>query len=339
MVLITGATGLVGSHAALFLLRKGVQVRAIYRDIERLKSTQSLFSLYGHGNLFDKIEWIEADINDVPALETAFSAVDEVWHCAALISFASNDEVAMRKVNIEGTANIVNLSIIHNVRKLCFVSSIAALGDLKEHETIVTEETEWNPEKHHSDYAISKYGAEMEILRGQQEGLQTIIINPGVILGPGFWDQGSGKIFSAVADDLPFYTKGSTGFVAVTDVVEIMYRLMLSDTTGERYCVVAENVVFRDLAFAIADAMKAKRPTIYAKPWMTEISWIMDFLLSKITGAKRKLFKETARSLHATDLYSSQKIRKELDFEFTNIREYVDEIVAVHKTDLANKTS
>src|SRR5690606_34854285 len=148
----------------------------------------------------------------------AFKDVTEVWHCAALISFNRLDDEKMRKINIEGTANMVNLSIDFNVEKFCFISSIAALGDVKHPSEIINEEMEWNPEKHHSDYAITKYGAEMEVWRGHQEGLKTLIVNPGVVLGPGFWHRGSGEVFSAINDDLPFYTLGSTGIVAVTDL-------------------------------------------------------------------------------------------------------------------------
>ena len=184
MVLITGATGLVGSHLALHLLENNERIRAIYRTKTSIEKTKSLFKLYGKESLFEQIEWIEADINDIPSLEIAFKGVEYVYHCAALISFDPKDEKKLRKINIEGTANIVNFCLAFNVKKLCHVSSIAALGDLMEHETLITEETIWNPEKHHSDYAISKYGAEMEIWRGLQEGLPVVIINPGVILGP-----------------------------------------------------------------------------------------------------------------------------------------------------------
>ena len=339
MVLITGATGLVGSHAALFLLKKGIAVRAIYRDPASRHKTESLFSLYDEAHDYQQIEWIQADINDVPALELAFAGVTEVWHCAAMISFASDDDEAMRKVNIEGTANVVNLSLIYKVEKLCFVSSIAALGDLKEHEIMINETSEWNPEKHHSDYAISKFGAEMEIWRGQQEGLQAVIVNPGVILGPAFLTHGSGAIFSAVANDLPFYTKGSTGFVAVTDVVAIMYELMQRNISGERFCIISNNVIFRDLVFMITDAMRLKRPTIYAKRWMTEISWILDKLISAITGRPRKLNRETARSMHNTDLYSADKIRHALHYEFTDIGNYITEVVMLNQKRLPHKTT
>ena len=179
MILVTGGTGLVGAHLLLHLLENGEEkIRAIYRKSKQIEKTKSLFELYKKSDLFSKIGWIQADILDVPSLENAFEEVDYVYHCAGLISFNPDDENQLRKVNIEGTANIVNFCIDKKVTKLCHVSSIAALGNLTQNQTIITEETEWNPEVLHSDYAISKYGAEMEVWRGQQEGLQVVIVNP-----------------------------------------------------------------------------------------------------------------------------------------------------------------
>ncbi len=155
MILVTGGTGLVGAHLLLHLIENGeVKVRAIYRKSEHITKTKLLFDLYKKADLFSKIEWIEADILDIPSLEIAFQNIDYVYHCAACISFNPNDENQLRKVNIEGTANIVNFCIDKNVKKLCHVSSIAALGDLNQNQTIITEETEWNPEVLHSDYGF-----------------------------------------------------------------------------------------------------------------------------------------------------------------------------------------
>ncbi len=198
MILVTGGTGLVGAHLLLHLIENGEQVRAIYRTEANCVKTKALFSHYHKEHLFGAIEWIPGDILDIPSLEMAFQDIKQVYHCAALISFDPKDEDAIRKTNIEGTANIVNFCLAKKTEKLCFVSSIAALGDLAPHESEITETTEWNPEKPHSDYAISKYGAEMEVWRGQQEGLKVIIVNPGVILGPGFPSQGSGTLFTTI---------------------------------------------------------------------------------------------------------------------------------------------
>ena len=326
MILITGATGLVGSHLALHLLENNERVRAIYRTEASIEKTKSLFRLYEKQSLFEKIEWFQADITDIPSLEIAFKDVEYVYHCAALISFDPKDEKQLRKINIEGTANIVNFCLAYAIKKLCYVSSIAALGDLKEHETIINEETDWNPEKPHSDYAISKYGAEIEVWRGYQEGLPIVIVNPGVILGPGFWKTGSGEIFTKLKNGLLFYTKGITGFVTVNDVVKIMAQLMKSNINGERYIVIAKNISFEKILATIAKALNVNSPSFYAKPWITEIVWRIDWLPSTFFNCKRRLSKDMAQSLHSENFVSNEKVKKDLEFTFQNVEEYCDEM-------------
>ncbi|TRX09216.1 NAD-dependent epimerase/dehydratase family protein [Flavobacterium gawalongense] len=329
MILVTGGTGLVGAHVLLHLIESGENVRAIYRNTKSIEKTKNLFNLYKKSNLFDAIEWIQADITDIPALENAFEGINYVYHCAALISFDPKDEDLIRKINIEGTANIVNFCIANTIKKLCFVSSTAALGDLASHEKVVTEETEWNPEKPHSDYAISKYGAEMEIWRGQQEGLEVIILNPGVIIGPGFWEQGSGQLFAKVKKGLLFYTLGSTGFVAIPDVVRIAAQLMKSEIHNERFTLIAKNIVFRDILNSIADSLLAKRPTIHAKPLFMEISWRIDWILSNVFMQKRQLTSATAKASYSKNEYSNEKITTVLNTEFLDIHQYIKEISAL----------
>lgn len=337
MVLVTGATGLVGSHLVLHLVENGESVSAIYRSESSIVKTKSLFKLYNKESLFDKVRWIQADVNDIPSLEEAFQDIQFVYHCAAFISFDPSDEEKIRKVNIEGTANIVNFCLHRGVKKLCYVSSIAALGDLPKQNTssdvphMITETNDWNPEKPHSDYAISKYGAEMEVWRGQQEGLNVIVVNPGVILGPGFWEEGSGKIISTVAKGTKYYTKGSCGFVSVIDVVSIMLLLMKERNLQDRYILTAENVIYKDLIDAIAGNLGVDKPMRYAKKWMTEIAWRLDWLSSHLFFTKRRLSKAVAKSLHTTDLYSNQKIREELGIDFTPIREYLQQLTAYYK--------
>jgi len=323
MVLVTGGTGLVGAHLLLHLIENGESVRAIYRSLESIKKTKNLFSLYNKEALFKKINWVQADIIDVPSLEIAFENVEYVYHCAALISFNPKDEDLLRKTNIEGTANMVNFCIAKNVKKLCFVSSIAALGDLKENENIITEETEWNPEKPHSDYAISKYGAEMEIWRGQQEGLNSVIVNPGVILGPRIWEEGSGILFNKIEKGFPFYTKGTTGFITVTDVVKIMVQLMKSEVKNDRFTLITQNIVFGDLFNSIADALKVKRPSIYVSPLLTRLLWRMDWFLSTVFRCKRKLDRATAIASYSKNLYSNEKIKSALETSFLDIHQYI----------------
>ena len=329
MILVTGGTGLVGAHLLLHLIENGENVRAIYRNQNNIQKTKSVFELYKKGDLFEKINWLEADILDVPSLEIAFIGIEYVYHCAALISFDPKDEEALRKTNIEGTANMVNFSLAKGIKKFCFVSSIAALGDLQPHETFITEETDWNPEKPHSDYAISKYGAEMEVWRGVQEGLNVIIINPGVVIAPmstiSIFEHGSNELYTNVANGLPFYTLGNTGFISMDDVVKIAIELMKSNIKNERFTLISDNIVFRDILNTIAEVLKVKKPTIHAKPIFMNFLWIVNGIFSTLFFRKRSLTKATAKASYSKNLYSNEKIKTALGTVFLDVHQYIKE--------------
>lgn len=326
MILVTGATGLVGSHLLIKLLEEGEVVKALYRNKEKIAAVKNVFQHKNRLDLFEKISWTEGNINDIPSLNFAFENVTKVYHCAALISFDPKDEDQLRKINIEGTANIVNCCIDFKVSKLCHVSSIAALGDVKNNELIITETTEWNPEEFHSDYAISKYGAEMEVWRGFQEGLDVVIVNPGVIFGYGFPKQGSSVIFNSLRKGLPFFTRGKTGIITVEDVVNCMILLMQSSHTSERFTLIAENQLLDQIVFTIADAMKVKRPFIYANKTVTSMSWKLDWFLAKLTGRKRKFTKANAIAAHSHTEYSNTKIKETLHYQFTDMKTYLTQL-------------
>tara|TARA_B100000795_G_scaffold264016_1_gene243924 strand:- start:4141 stop:5142 length:1002 start_codon:yes stop_codon:yes gene_type:complete len=326
MILVTGGTGLVGSHLLYHLCLQNDVIRAIYRTQSSLENVKRVFSFYTDDEtLFSKIEWFQADITDVPSMIPAFSDVKQVYHCAAFISFDSKDYIKMRKVNIHGTAIIVNLCIDAKVDKLCFVSSIASVGEsLKRN--IITEENEWNKELDNSGYSITKYGAEIEVWRASQEGVDVVIVNPGVILGSGFWSSGSGKLFSQVYKGLRFYTEGITGFVSVQDVVKPMILLMNSSVKNERFILVSENKSFKEVFFLIADSFGKKRPSKEIKPWQTNLFWRFAWGFSKISGKQPLLSKYSAKSAHSISRYSSEKTQKTLNFEFQNIGESIKNI-------------
>ena len=327
MILVTGATGLVGSHLLVQLLQENEEVKALFRSEKQIEKVKNVFAFHHQTALFEKINWVKGDITDIPSLEIAFENISHVYHCAALISFDPSDEDELRKINIEGTANVVNCCIDFSVKKLCHVSSIAALGNPKEHETTITEETEWNPEELHSDYAITKYGAEMEVFRGHQEGLEVVIVNPGVIFGYGFPKKGSDVIIQSVKKGLSFYTKGNIGIVSVEDVVKSMTQLMKSNNNGERYSIVGENISTKALLDFISEELNLKKPSIEATKWMTSIAWRMDWLISKIVNRKRRLTRSTATSSHSTTTFDTSKIEKELNFTFQKKESYLKTIL------------
>lgn len=327
MILVTGGTGLVGSHLLYHLTQKNDIVRAIYRTDKKRNHVKRIFSYYTDDvkKSFSKIEWIKADITDIPSLQPVFENISEVYHCAALVSFNPKDYRKMRQVNIDGTANMINYSIENKVKKFCFVSSIAAVGDSINGE-IITEENEWSDNGENNGYSISKYGAEMEVWRGSQECIEVVIVNPGVILGSGFWSEGSGKLFTQINKGFKFYTEGITGFVSVQDVVKSMLLLMESNIKNERFILVSENKSFKEVLFAIADGLNKKRPSIKTGKILTSIVWRIDWFLTKLTGKDPLLTKNSAKSSHKISNYSSEKIEEKIKFHFTPISSSLKEV-------------
>ena len=318
MILVTGGTGLVGAHLLYQLTSQHKKVRAIYRTSNRLHAVKKVFSYYTDTaeELFSTIEWVKSDITDVPSLELVFDGVDTVYHAAAFVSFDPKDYRKMRQVNIDGTANIVNYAIASKVEKICFVSSIATIGDAMDTK-FVTEENDWIIDYKSSGYAITKHGAEMEVWRASQEGIDVIVVNPGVIVGAGFWEVNTGLLFAKASKGIPFFTEGVTGFVGVEDVARAMLQLMASDLKNERFILVAENMSFKAFFSQIANEFKQKPPTIRISKRITSVLRRIDAVRSFITRRDRILTKDSEHSLHSQTYYSSEKVKQHIGFEFT----------------------
>lgn len=320
MILVTGGTGLVGSHLIYQLTLENNLIRATHRadsDIERVKL---LFKFYSKdfNQLFKKIEWIEADLNNLSQLQDAFKDVSFVYHCAAYISFDPSKYETLRRVNIRGTANIVNLCVKNKIKKLCHVSSVATLGyNIKE----IDENNYWDGNKHKSAYAISKYGAEMEVWRGVQEGVKSVIINPGVIIGPGFSKSAFGTIIKMVTNKKRFHTCGKTGYVDVRDIANIMIRLMNSKIENKRYILVNKNLSYKKVIDMVSSNLGMKNKSTFVSKSKLKIALVFDLVSSKFFNKERKLSKALCKTLTRNFNYSSKKIKKNLNFEFTSILE------------------
>ncbi|WP_336129661.1 NAD-dependent epimerase/dehydratase family protein [Mesoflavibacter sp. CH_XMU1422-2] len=334
MILVTGGTGLVGAHLLFHLLNENQPIRAIYRNEKKFDTVKRIFGYYTNNadTLFDTIEWVKADLNNIPQLTEAFKDITHVYHCAAFVSFEPDKFNLLQKTNIKGTANIVNFCIDHKVEKLCYVSSIAALGASLN--KAITEDTEWNNEIDNSVYAITKYGAELEVWRGTQEGLDAVIVNPGVIIGPGVWRYGSGSLIKMIYNGLKYYTTGSTGYVDVNDVVKAMIQLVKSDVKNERYILVSENLSFKDFFTKTANYLGVKPPQKEAKPWLLNIAWRLDWLKHKLTRKRRVLSKQTANSAVTTTIYSNNKIKDAIGFEFLPMDKSIKTTISFFKNDL-----
>ena len=327
MILVTGGTGLVGSHLLYHLALEGKRLRATYRKDSNLKAVERVFSYYtkDYKKLFQEIEWIEADIVDIPSLQKAFVDIKIVYHCAAIVSFDKKEYHIMRKVNIEGTANMVNFSLANNIEKFCFVSSIATLEKAVDNK-LIDENNEWNSETNNYGYAITKYGAEMEVWRASQEGLDVVIVNPGVILGAGFWHSGPGELFTKFYNEFKFYTNGITGFVAVKDVAKAMILLTNSKIINERFVLVAKNSSFKDVFYKIADAFRKKRPTIQVTKLLSVIAWRLEWIKCILTGKAPLITKHSASASLSTYQYSSAKIKNAIGFVFEPLEETIKDV-------------
>ena len=316
---MTGGTGLVGAHLLLHLVKNNASVRAIRREGSNVEKVKKVFSYYEKDSitLFQKIDWVLADINDIPALEKAFADIEYVYHAAAMISFDPGDFEQLMKINAEGTANIVNLSVVNSIKKFCYVSTIGTIGKALNGKP-ADEESEWFDDNINV-YAQSKYAAEMEVWRGSQEGLSVVMVNPGVILGPGFWNTGTGALFKTAHKGYRFYPPGGTGFISVHDVIRMMTLLMASTIYNQRYIAVAENLTFQEILSRMCPLLGQSKPTKKLKFWQLEIGRLADIIWNFFSGSGRKITRASIHSMKHRDDYSNRKAKEELDFEFESL--------------------
>ena len=312
MIFVTGGTGLVGSHLIKQLLAEGKKVRALHR-----KEVPFL-----HENLF----WISGDILDINVLEDAMDGIELVYHCAAIVSFHKVDVEQMFKINIEGTANVVNACLEKAINKLCFVSSVSALGRIRDGQE-VTEEMTWSEKTSNSNYGKSKYLAEMEVWRGVGEGLNAVVVNPVIILGEGNWETGSSKIFKSAYNEFPWYTDGVSGFVDVKDVVKVMTELMDSEVSGQRFILSEGNYTYIHIFSTIAKYFNRKPPYKKATSFLSQLVWRLEAIKGIVAGTKPLLTKETAATAQAVVHFNNEKLFKFLPgFTYTPIETTIQRV-------------
>ena len=328
MIFVTGGTGLVGSHLLYDLISSGKKVRALKRPSSDISIVEKVFSFYSGKSkeLFAKIEWTDGDVTDIHSLLNAMNNAEYVYHSAAMVSFDPNDADEMMKINIEGTANIVNACLEKGIKKLCHVSSVAALGDVPA-DKIIDETFFWKGCAKDNYYSISKYGAEREVWRGIEEGLEIVTVNPAVVVGPGNWNSSSCAIFKASYKRIPFYPNGSGGYVDVRDVATAMGSKINaeSEIKNERFLLSAENLSYRTFADMVHDALGTKRPSVNAGKVLLGMGWRLEKMRSLLTGKKPVLTKTIAQAINGKCAFSSEKIKKMIGFEFIPIKKSAKE--------------
>lgn len=334
MILISGATGFLGTHLLKTLcLNNTENIRALYRSEDKKEYTinflKTLLPVDFH-NRIKHIEWVKVDILNLPELEKTFENIKFVYHCAAWVGNSPRDYNMMRKVNIEGTANMVNLAVSHKADKFCHVSSVAALGQYTGSKNS-DEQAPRDSERYCSRYSITKFGAEMEVWRASQEGLNVVIVNPGVILGSGFFDAGSGLIFDKVLNNFKFYPPKQTGFVFVDDVIQAMLKLMQSDIKNQRYILVAENTNFKIVMEKIAEVFDCKPPNYKVNKPLLYLLWIFQNILGLFKSQKTQITLNTIRQIYSKRVFSNKKSIKDIGLSYTSLNQAINLIFEDYK--------
>jgi dihydroflavonol-4-reductase len=314
-ILVTGGTGFLGAYIIKALVDEGYCVRAIRRN--------GKLPFFIPAKTFEPVEWVDADILDIPKLEEVMESMDVVIHAAAKVSYEQDEKKEIFRTNIDGTANVVNIALDKKIKKLIYISSVAALGKSLPGATI-DERKHWDEIKTETNYAASKYHAEMEVWRAIGEGLNAIIVNPSLVIGYGDWNNGSCAIFKSVFNEFPWYTNGVTGFVDVEDIARSVLLLMKTEIQGERFLLNGENWPFRQLFNTIADGFSKKHPVWEANPLLGSIAWRLEKLKSLLTGKKTLLTRENAKSAQGITYYENSKILQYLPgFRFTPLQDTI----------------
>lgn len=332
MVLVTGSTGLLGSHVVVNLLANGYAVRAMYRSESRKTRVLNLMKML-HPNeadsLLENLSWVKGNVCDIVDVDDALNQIDTVVHCAALVSFSPSDFRQMFRINRKGTENMVNFASKHQVKHFIHVSSTAAVGsDSVLNDGIQRESNKWNHNDEVSGYSLSKYAAEREVWRAHEEGLPMSIINPSIMFGPGSWNESSLAIFRTLKNGLNYYTKGSNAFVNVSDVARFVHELIKKGPTGERYLITGTNSSFKSLFDEISTQMNVKSPSVLASNLMTNLAWRLSAFLSFFTGKRPTITRESARSAHKTTVYSNEKLLSDFPhFVFTPLETTIHQTI------------
>lgn len=336
MILVTGGTGLLGSHLLYELCKTAEKIRATKRANSSTNFVKWVFGLYCQNvdELFSRIEWVDADLINYDSLVSATCNIETVYHTGAIVSFNPSQASAIGTTNVVGTANLIDACLQNGVKSLCHVSSVASLGEANI-KGITDEDCKWAKSKGQSAYAKSKFLGENEVWRAHEQGVRVVIVNPSVILGPGRWENGSGQLFSQVKRFMPFYTEGVTGYVDVRDVAKAMILLMQDNSiNGERFVLNSQNLSFQELFALMAKSLGKKSPRIKINPWVVDVAYPFVYLFGVLSGKGNAVSKANMKSAFSKAFYSSDKIKNRLGFNFTPISETVEFVASVYMKDL-----
>lgn len=322
MILVTGATGLLGSHLTAALLMQNKKVRALYRDKSKIQNTKKILAYYTSevDKYFSQIEWHEADVTDYFSLQEPFTNVTEVYHCAGLVSFNENESKQLYAINAEGTEYVINTCLDKGIKRFCHVSSVATL-QIEANKKYIDEFSVWKTAAGNSSYAITKYRGEFEAWRGAAEGMNVLVVNPSVILGAGCWGQSSTQLITRCYKGLPVYTEGVTGYVDVRDVANCMIKLMDENKFGQRYILNSENCSFKEITHQLQQNFNKPISKIKAGKFLLNAALVFSTITNIFSRKKSIVTKSVIQSAQKKTYYDNTKVCKELNYQFISVKD------------------
>ncbi len=309
MIAVTGANGLLGS----FIIRKLIQDKRPFVALKREGSDISLLN-----DVEENIEWRNADVLNPLSLTEALDGCTHVIHAAAIVSFNPYRANEVMDINTYGTRNVVNACLEQKVKRLVHISSVAALGRQKD-QSLIDENNKWVDNPMNSVYAISKYRAELEVFRGQEEGLNTVILNPSIILAGADWDRSSAKLFKYVWKQKPFYIDALLNYVDVRDVASCAVQFLQPDHQAQRFIINAGNIPFKNFFEKIAADFEVTAPSRKLSKTTVKLLARVETMRTWFTRSEPLITRETAQLSETRFFYDNKKIKKILNFEFQTI--------------------
>ncbi|MCC5946484.1 MAG: NAD-dependent epimerase/dehydratase family protein [Bernardetiaceae bacterium] len=319
---ITGANGLIGSYIARHLLAQGWTLYGLRRSNSDMRFIDDIAS---------QIHWFEGDICEPFGWEMALEGIDYIVHAAAFVSLAKQDEKRMFEINIEGTANLVNMASQYPIKKFCHISSVAAIGEPLPNRNSIAENHLWDNDVNHGSYPRSKHFSEREVWRAAIEGLPVIILNPSFVLGFGDPNRSSSALFGRLKKGLPFYGTGSLNYVDAEDLAHITHQALISDITSERYIVNAGKITYRQLFAQITELLDTKAPKRPLPYWLGEVAWRLDAARSFFTGKSPQITKQALQASRRNFLYEPDKLKKDFKYEFKALEDSLQNICPKYK--------
>lgn len=312
MIAITGANGLLGSFIIERFVNENIPVIAIARHPPHSKTNPL-------------VTWREADVTDPVSLIEAFKEATCVIHAAAMVSFNPSATKKIMDTNVMGTQQVINACQSLGISHIIHVSSVGALGKVKD-ASVITEESKWIAGSFNTDYAESKYLAELEVYRAYEEGMTVAMVNPSVILTPGDWSRSSAKLFRFVWDEKIFYTQGQFNYVDVRDVAELIFRLYQNKekVNGQKFIANSGSVEFLDFFQRVASRWGKRAPFIKVNSSLITTAAFLESVRCKMTGAEPLIVAKTLRANRQKFVYSNQKAANELKMQFKTLDETLD---------------